>query len=205
MTGLASFLTDLFSEGRILVRDRLGDEAAPDALNVLRRAYQAHALAVAGPAVPLDGAAAVAAARLLHDAARCFLDPLQSLADAGLTLEMPLRPTTPAHHLSADLVLRFVPTLHRRVRALRPNDELAGRLATLLRTWPLSGVLGDVADEPLTPPAFGHAGLELLYAERLARHEKPAWVPTGPARQAVELVWEQLGRDVALLPKEHDA
>ena len=51
------------------------------------------------------------------------------------------------------------------------------------------------------PPDFdGHAGLQLLYAERLARREKPGWFPTGAGIEAVELVWHDLGRDTSVLP-----
>ena len=73
-------------------------------------------------------------------------------------------------------------------------------METLLRQWPLTGVLADVAEEPLTPPEFdGHPGLLLLYAERLARHEKPAWVPHGKAFEYVELVFRELGKEQSAL------
>jgi hypothetical protein len=87
----------------------------------------------------------------------------------------------------------------RRARALRPTDALTGLLADVLRRWPLSGVLAEIVDAPLTSLDFGHTGLRLLYAERLARHERPAWLPTGAALEAVELVWQQLGRDIDVL------
>src|SRR5262249_11921250 len=109
-------------------------------------------------------------------------------------------PTTPSAHLSADLLLRYAPQIHRRACARASNDVLAGRLADALRRWPLCGVLGDLADGLLTDLDFGgHSGLLLLYAERLAEHFKPAWLPRGRGRSYVELVWTTLGRDVALL------
>jgi hypothetical protein len=86
------------------------------------------------------------------------------------------------------------------VRALAPDDPLAGLLANLLRQWPLSGVLSDVSEAPLTLPEFGgHPGLLLLYAERLARSEKPAWMPGGKGREYVELVFHGLGKDRSAL------
>jgi hypothetical protein len=42
----------------------------------------------------------------------------------------------------------------------------------------------------------GHPGLLLLYAERLAEHLRPEWVPDGPARPYVELVFTQRGLPV---------
>jgi hypothetical protein len=72
---------------------------------------------------------------------------------------------------------------------------LTTRLAHLLREWPLSGVLADLDEGPLTPSEFaGHPGLLLLYAERLAGSENPAWLPDKAARAYVELVWQELGK-----------
>jgi hypothetical protein len=69
----------------------------------------------------------------------------------------------------------------------------------VLRRWPLSGVLADIEQGPLTALDFsGHAGLLLLYAERLARHERPTWFPTGAAKEYLELVWTELGEDRSL-------
>ena len=73
---------------------------------------------------------------------------------------------------------------------------LPASLATVLRQWPLTGILSDVAEEPLTALEFGyHPGLLILYAERLATNQKPAWFPkTDLAYEFVELVFGQQGR-----------
>jgi hypothetical protein len=199
MAVLTTFLRGALYEGRLLLREPLPAQADPEATALLGETYRLHALGVAGPAVPFDARAALAAGTLLYRAAWYLLN-LNEPIDAA-ALAMPADPRTPAEHLSADLCLRLVPALHRRARATRPGDELAIRLADVLRGWPLSGVLSDVEDGPLTPPDFaGHAGLRLLYAERLARHDKPGWFPTGPALETVELVWQTLGRDTSVLP-----
>ena len=39
----------------------------------------------------------------------------------------------------------------------------------------------------------------MLYAERLAEHEKPAWVPDGPGLEYLELVGCELGKDPGAL------
>src|SRR5262249_54286450 len=104
----------------------------------------------------------------------------------------------PAAHLSADLTLRFLAPIHRRARGRDPADRLTSLLADILRRWPLSGVLADVEDEPLTSPDWGgHAGLWMLYAERLAQNEKPAWVPRESGLEFVQLVYAELGKDPA--------
>jgi hypothetical protein len=203
MTVLTTFLQGVVQAGRLMLREPLPEGPAPDAAALLAEAYGVHALGVAGPAIPFDSTTAVAAGQVLYRATWFYLNPNEPVDVAGLT--MPSDPRTASQHLSADVVLRYLPALHRRVRALRPDDELVEKLAELLRRWPLSGVLGDVEDGPLVAPDFaGHAGLRLLYAERLALHEKAGWFPTGPAIEVVELVWQQLGRDTGTLPRARE-
>ena len=53
-------------------------------------------------------------------------------------------------------------------------------------------------DGPLAPPDLGgHPGLMLLYAERLARNEKPAWFPAGKPFEYVEWVFHGLGKGLS--------
>lgn len=199
MTVLSTFLRGVIEAGRLVLREPLPARPDADALAVLADAYRVHALSVAGPPIAFDGPTALAAARVLYDAAWYLLNANEPIDAARL--RMPADPRTPAQHLSADLLLRYLPAVHRRARALRPDDELATALAELLRRWPLSGVLADIDDGPMTATDFGgHAGLCLLYAERFARHERAAWFPTGRAIEAVELVWHDLGRDTSTLP-----
>ncbi len=196
---LTTFLRGVVDAGRLVLREPLPAQADPGAAPLLREAFERVALTVAGPPIAFDAAVALAAARVLYHAAWCFLVPNDAVDSAALT--MTGDPARPSHHLSADVALRYLPALYRRTRALRPGDELIGHLAELLRRWPLSGVLGDVAGPPLAPLDFGgHRGLQLLYAERLARHEKAAWFPRGPTRETIELVWQDLGRDLATIP-----
>jgi hypothetical protein len=199
MAGLASFLHDVLIDGRIHLQAKPATANDPEASAVLRRAYDTYCLSIAGPTLPLDERTALAAGRLLEWAAWYFLNPGLAIESAK-TLAMPGTPTGPEEHLSADLVLRYLPTLHRRARALMQNDELPAALEKTLREWPLSGVLADIAEEPLTPVDFGkHAGLNFLYAERLAQHERAGWFPQGLGLEYVELVWSQLGKDTATL------
>jgi hypothetical protein len=202
MSPLAEFLRAFLLEGRAVLRGPPGPaaDADPDAARVLRQAFEAHRLHVAGPPLELDLKTAQAAGLLAWRA--CWFRVSHAEPDAALEklLTLPDPPRSPAEHLSADVVLRLLPAVHRRARALNPADRLPALLAEVFRRWPLSGVLSDVEEGPLTPPEFGgHPGLLLLYAERLAGHEKPAWVPRGPAAEYVELVWAEQGRDASAL------
>jgi hypothetical protein len=107
---------------------------------------------------------------------------------------------TPAHHLSADLMLHYLPQVLKRARGLDPSDPLIALLEDMLRRWPLSGVLSDVADAPIGSLDFaGHPGLLLLYAERLSANDRPAWRPvqSGPGWQYYELVRDERSREKA--------
>jgi len=156
----------------------------------LRAAFDRHALDVAGPPVAFDAGAAVGAAVVLARA--CW----QLVGGDPEPLDVGTPPATAAAHLSADVTLRFLAVVQRRARTRAADGEPAAALDRLLRAWPLSGVLADLDGEPTTPPDFdGHAGLQLLYAERLVATGRAGWVPRdGPARARAERAFADRGR-----------
>jgi hypothetical protein len=202
MPALVNFLERVLRDGQAVLRARplpaQRDLAA--ARRLLEDAYDAYALSVAGPELPFDADTALAAAECLRQA--CWFLLVRDEPDEQLEQRVVLagRPQTPANHLSADLVLRYMPAIYHRAKALAPEDRLPARLAEILRRWPLSGVLADLPEGPSEPIDLGgHRGLMLLYAERLAQHEKPAWAPTGETLAYVELIYHHLGRDLGRL------
>jgi hypothetical protein len=202
MSALAEFLRLFLHEGRAVLRGAPAPAADSDrdAAAVLRQAYESHRLQVAGPPIDFDPKTALAAGRLVQQACWLLVSHAEPPAELERVLVLPGPPCSPSQHLSADLVLRSLPAVHRRARALDPADRLPALLADLFRRWPLSGVLSDVEEGPITSLDFaGHPGLLLLYAERLAGHEKPAWVPQGPAAEYVALVWAEHGKDASAL------
>jgi hypothetical protein len=214
---LVAFLHRLFREGTVVLRERprLNTGSRAEALALLGGAYAAYRLDVAGPAIDFHGDTALAAGEFLGGACWFLVNRSEQAAEVERCLTPPSLPSprgggglgwraTPAQHLSADLVLHFLPQVHRRARSLAPDDRLTALLADVLRRWPLSGVLADLTEAPLTPPEFGHPGLDLLYAERLARTDKPAWLPGERGREYVELVG-QAGRGTAYGDRDGDA
>jgi hypothetical protein len=194
MSPLTTFFNVLLSNGRALlqVADRPAPGEREQLVALLRSAFDVYRLDVAGPPLDFDADTALAAAALVHQACLALVSHADSVAELERSLVMPGPPRSPAQHLSADLLLRFLPQVHRRARALDPGDPLVMILEKVLRQWPLSGVLADIPDGPVTPPAFdGHPGLLLLYAERLGRRDRPAWLPAGPGREFLELVWDE--------------
>lgn len=194
MSAFTDFLEGLLRDGSVVLRGppapASGDAASA---GLLASAYADHCLDLAGPPPPFDLAAAVAAAGRVWSACWFLLHHGDGPEIVEAALALP-PPANAAQHMSADLTLRFLPQVHRRARALAAADPLTAGLARLLREWPLSGVLSDVAEPPLTPPDFdGHNGLLMLYAERLTSNVKPAWMPEGPGLPYVELAFAGRG------------
>jgi MoxR-vWA-beta-propeller ternary system domain bpX4 len=197
MTPFAEFLTGLFDRGEIVFRAPPRDRPSAQAVAILAEAFQAHAPNVAGPPIPFDPATATAAAEFLRQASWALVNRDEHAKELKRRLKLPGPPLTPSQHLSADLVLRYVPQILRRARGLDAADPLLEILAQVLRSWPLSGVLSDLAEGPLVPLDLGgHPGLLLLYAERCSDNDRPAWRTSPPARAADydELVRDQHGR-----------
>jgi hypothetical protein len=188
---LSEFLLNLFDSGDVVFQSAPESPTAePEhAVNVLRKAFAGYRLEVAGPLIEFDPAAALQAVEFLRWA--CWLvvhrDTPQEEVEARLAV--PKQPNTASAHLSIDLAFRYLAQLHRRARALAPEDVLTKRIVEALRTHPLSGVLADVEEPPTTPLDFaGHAGLQLLYAERFVAHPRDAWRPDGRIAELIELI-----------------
>jgi hypothetical protein len=205
MGSLLGFLEGLIGDGRVVFRERpdLAPRDRDRAEELLREFFDDEALGLAGPAPQFDAKAALWAAEWTRLACWLLLSRSESAGLVGEVLRVPAKAGTPGQQLSADLTFRYLPLVHRRARALSPGDLLTTRLEELLRRWPLSGVLSDVQEEPLTPLDWGpYPGLGHLYAERLARHPKTGWTPAEgkPTREIVELVRASLARVAPQLP-----
>lgn len=167
---------------------------------LFRRYFRDHALAVAGSALPFSEDIAIRAAWLVERSAWYLVGQVGTPDELERDLAFSPMPREPAEHLSADLFLQYLPVVYHRARFHDRNERLAAILATILRRWPLSGVLAALPEGPIVDLDLGgHAGLLLLYAERLAENFKEAWIPRGVGAPYLELVWRELGKDPALL------
>lgn len=190
MATLHEFLARLFKTGEIAFDRRPAPSQERNAYDIrlLETEFEKYALSVPGEVIRFDAQAALAAAELVRQAAWFLVSRDEPDIEVARHVEMRLSPRTPSQHLSADLLLRFAPQLLNRARAIAPSDILARQLESNLRRWPLSGVSAAIVEAPVTPPVFGHDGLMLLYAERLADHDKPAWIPTGAGLELLQRV-----------------
>ncbi len=196
MTAFLDFLTELLDHGQIVFRSAKApqDEPTDQDAAILADAYDTVVMSVAGPRIPFDGRTACEAAELVRQSAWALVQRDDRLADLKRRLKMTGPPRTASQHLSADLMLRYVPQIIKRARGLDPSDPLSDLLGDLLRRWPLSGALSDVEEGPRLALDFGgHPGLLLLYAERLAHNDRPSWRPerSSPAWEYYEWVLQQ--------------
>jgi hypothetical protein len=179
MATLGEFLHILFDEGRIVLKGRplASDGERASALAVLVAEFERHRLDIAGDPIAFDPVSALKAAETLRASSWFLVNRSEPVETLERSLVLPPPPKTASEHLSADLSFRFLPPIQRRARAIAPEDRLSKFLAELLRNWPLSGVLSDLVEGPTEVGDLGgHPGLWLLYAERLAIDEKPAWM-----------------------------
>jgi hypothetical protein len=196
MASFSTFLENLFTQGAVVLTERpsIDQTERQKAADLLALYYADYRLEVAGPLISFDEAMALSAAERVWFACWFLVERSEEPAEMEKCLTLPEPPTTASRHLSADLLLRFLPQVYRRARALDGADLLTGWLSQLLRLWPLSGVLADLEQGPLNPVVLDHhPGLLLLYAERLARNPRPAWTPPGPGLDYVELVMAERG------------
>ena len=145
MTELSEFLDRLFADGDVVFQaaPMRMDAADEQSLLLLRAAHGDCVREIPGPTLPFRPAIALAAAEFLRQA--CWF--LVSRNEPAGQVEQMLKLSAPrdaADHLSGDVVLRYLPQVERRARALAPDDALSQRLTDVLQTWPLAGVLADV-------------------------------------------------------------
>ncbi len=184
MAAFQDFLTQLLDHGQIVFRSAKAPQDGPTEqdMAVLAEAFDTFALSVAGAPIAFDPPTACEAAELVRQSGWALVHREDRLADLKRRLKMTGPPRTASQHLSADLMLRYLPQILKRARGLDPSDPLIELLGGILRRWPLSGVLSDVEESPLIALDLGeHPGLLLLYVERWPRM---TGLHGGPSRRA---------------------
>lgn len=197
MPNSTDWLLGVLNDGACLFDDPQApfDPKCPGVRDLLRQAFARHAATVGGPAVPYDEDAALWATTLLFEAGWL-------LVDGGEVPSWPREPTSAASHLSADLMLRYLTTVHARAKSRDDAEPLARALEGVFRRWPLTGVLAGLDGSPTTAVDFDHAGLQMLCAERLVVHGQPGWYPPdGRGREWAERIHDERGTPMPATPE----
>ena len=120
---LTEFLHRLLSEGEVVLRERpVPSRDSRRAIELLAKVYADYRLEVAGPLIDFHPATALAAGELVCQACWFLVNHQEPERELERALVMPGPPAAASHHLSADLVLRFLPQIHRRARALDQGE-----------------------------------------------------------------------------------
>jgi hypothetical protein len=200
---MQTFLELLFLEGRICfdAPPHAVDKLTPPVQRTLQNAFDRDLLSLAGPTLPLNASLALTAANLVQQAAWLLVNRTEASEQAAKRLPHVPTATSASDLASVDLLLRYIPHLYQRAVALSAEDVLTIHIKTTMLAWPLSGVLAELPEHPTGAlNFFGHRGLQLRYAERLALRPRAGWRPADPASlDAVSLVFEQQGLSLDLL------
>ncbi len=169
---LDSFLRNLFDHGRVVVPSP-GTGETPEELAAsaaVLEAFEADwTLDFPGEAPAWSVDAALYGACLLYRGAQgaVFRDLGEETLRAGFDLPMPNDAEGATAQYSVDLALRFLPDLHRIVRAVSASDPLVALLDRVACRWPLSSVGVPGA----TPDSLGaiatNPDLMRLYVDRI--------------------------------------
>jgi hypothetical protein len=194
---------EMLFEGRVRVSEKRELALTDDDLIAMKSALAIQSLHLAGGGLQGSLETLILATAIVYRFCWRFYNSEPLAAADDPSLQMPSPPLSPEEHAAADVAFRLLPGLYQRLVRRDPGSPLGEALKKLLRQWPLSGVLANIAEPPEAPIEFGgHVGLGFVYAERLAANERQAWVPDGAARECVELVYHAMGRR---LPEAADA
>lgn len=165
------FLTeDLVLYGQI---DTITEAHAAAVLGFLSKFYQEEAVGYPGAAPEFHQASADWSAKILFHASQLVM----YRAHSGESLIQFIPPyegeMTPAAMITADLCLRFIPSILAHLEQIDLEDELIPLLKALLRQWHFSGLLSDVSLEGVElDPILQDECLTKLYIDRIIEQKK---------------------------------
>src|ERR1700676_3856288 len=163
------FIRSMLFEGRLRIGAEPKLALSDEDLGVLKSALAIQSLHLPGPQIEGSLSTLIYAVQVVYRLAWRLLNPEPLSPADDPSLRMPAPPQTPHEHAAGDIAFRFLPGRYHRAMVRDGEDPLALAMKSLLRQWPLSGVLADLTEPPETPIDFGgHPGLGFLYALRLA-------------------------------------
>lgn len=200
---LPSFLSLLFEHGRIRVPEYapIGEEEVAGARGVLVDFEPEYRRTLPGAAPEFLVETACWSAAVLYRTCQCLVYRELEVQHALPALKTPCSGSRlPAHHYSADVVLRFLPDAWRLARDVASADPLLKHLHELAGSWPLSSVgMPEVKVEH--PDEFVEDRCLLrLYADRIIDRQDRSRLDDPRVRSAVDAaigLFPELAPDMA--------
>ena len=171
---LTTFLNSLFENGRVRVDTNEFTEPA-DLQNAAEklRELETFVRTDAPRGLPdLDLDCALRATMLLYKCCQLYVDQSASNADSFNQTMQSFREIgdtqKPSTHYSADIVLRFLPTLWKLTQRVSRSDNLTELLETAGTYWPLSSVGMQLSESQFWHPVLDeNSALQQIYIDRI--------------------------------------
>jgi hypothetical protein len=201
MISAHEFLQSLMAggEARVLAPGEPPDDIEWDAaLEVVEASWRLH---VPAPVPVFDAPTARWAARIIYRACQFLLwrDAGEEVVKKALSTPAPRNAEEASRLYSADLCLRYLPSLLKHAARLSPDDVLVHELRRLAREWPLSSAgVPELDPPPDLSAVMRHPGLRCLYTDRLIASSDRSLLKDPAATNAVR---EAVGAHPELAPK----
>jgi len=171
---LSTFIQTLLAEGKVSVTGKLSvftEEDITTSKKILQKYYEEDVLEMPFKAPAYSEEASIWAATYFYTAIK-----LTILRDADeVTVKEKLSAFNGAvsHETiySADLLLRYLPSLFHLAKGLAPMDALVQILRQTALTWPFSSVGIDLNELPNDEIIFSHPSLKQVYLDRIIQHK----------------------------------
>ncbi len=209
--GLFEFITALLEHGRVRVGPYVPTLQADDwsaAAVTLREWDASNRQEFPGAAPELNFAVLRWAAEQFYRACQFSVYRDVAAEQVAEALAAPCPAAEPrSQHYTVDLVLRFLPELHRLARSASEGDPLCDRLRQWAEQWPLSSVGMEKVNPTLPPAVCEHAGLLQLYVDRIIARRDTSRLVDPHVRAAVRTslgYFDELAPQLAAALKTYD-
>jgi len=151
----------------------ISDAEKQQAIIYLRKTYHEESIGYPRGYPPFDEKAALWGAQILYISCQLVLFRKQNLEDIQVLLNDFSSPKTPSTILSADLMLRFLPSVIEILQSLTPEDPLIELLTQLLEKWHYSGIAFPLNSENLSfETELQDPCLRQLYLDRVVEKSR---------------------------------
>jgi hypothetical protein len=171
---LFHFIQGLLTEGKVAIKGALGgfsEEDLSETGKLLEQVHQQDSLEMPGAAPGFSKEAALWAATRFYMAVQMAV--LREIDEEAISQQ--LKPyeekITVEAIYSADLVLRYLPTLFELGKGFAPADILVEKLKKLAAQWPFSSLGIELDEKANEDIIFANASLKQAYLDRIIAHK----------------------------------